>query len=630
MMARRPGRVLTRLARGLACFAALACGTDSSNAPRTVASVRVSPPTLVLVEGQDTALTATALDARRSPVRGASTTWQVEDTAVARVGADGIVIARHAGATRILATAGAVTGSASLTVSALPVGRVVLKPAALSLVVGASAPLVATAEDSAGHALAGRVATFATSNPLVATVADDGRVTAMSSGTTTIVATIDGRMASAPVTVSAAPVANVELVPRKAVLIAGHSVQLAPRLWDERGNLVTGRVAGYASNDPGVATVTSEGVMTAVAPGRTAVMATVEGKRGAVDVEVIPAGRQTWARFESDYGEWVGRGEAHEYSTEYSIIVLSTAGARLRLNVTGAERWRVDLGMPRRYDRFVAGAHFTAPGTPSLAPDSGWMSVVRDGQGCETPAGSVTVDSVAYTDTVLTAIDLHLDQHCAPYTSATRAVIHWRGNETPTPPGPVFPMPAGLWTPPAGVLPASGNYVYLESEPGDFVGDGQNYLYTRADALMGVNTVSLANDEGHATVAVVRGGDWWHGDFQAMAGQHELRVGYYGNLLRYPFHDPRYGGMDWVTSRGCDAVAGWFAVDSIAYANETITALDLRFSQHCEGALPALRGAIHWRAPATSASPPAAAPPVRVRRGPGQSSDRGHGRPRRH
>ena len=39
---------------------------------------------------------------------------------------------------------------------------------------------------------------------------------------------------------------------------------------------------------------------------------------------------------------------------------------------------------------------------------------------------------------------------------------------------------------------------------------------------------------------------------------------------------------------------GWFVVDAVTYVGDTLTAIDLRFEQHCEGHAPALRGEIHW------------------------------------
>jgi len=37
----------------------------------------------------------------------------------------------------------------------------------------------------------------------------------------------------------------------------------------------------------------------------------------------------------------------------------------------------------------------------------------------------------------------------------------------------------------------------------------------------------------------------------------------------------------------------WFTVDKINFTGTTITSLDLRFEQHCDGTVAALRGAIH-------------------------------------
>jgi len=35
-------------------------------------------------------------------------------------------------------------------------------------------------------------------------------------------------------------------------------------------------------------------------------------------------------------------------------------------------------------------------------------------------------------------------------------------------------------------------------------------------------------------------------------------------------------------------------VDGVTYSGATLTSLDLRFEQHCEGLAPALHGQIHW------------------------------------
>jgi hypothetical protein len=72
-------------------------------------------------------------------------------------------------------------------------------------------------------------------------------------------------------------------------------------------------------------------------------------------------------------------------------------------------------------------------------------------------------------------------------------------------------------------------------------------------------------------------------------------AGYYGDLQRYPFHNPVKGGLNWSgEGRGCNTLTGWFVVDSVTYNGDALTAIDLRFEQHCDGGTSALHGEIHW------------------------------------
>ena len=165
--------------------------------------------------------------------------------------------------------------------------------------------------------------------------------------------------------------------------------------------------------------------------------------------------------------------------------------------------------------------------------------------------------------------------------------------------GPASP-PAGLWEPAAGSTPASGNYVYLESEAGDYIGLGAKRTFTPANESIGVSSACqrVSVNINQTTSAS------WSGDFQGMNGLTQLQPGYYGNLQRYPFHDPSRGGLDWIgEGRGCNTVSGWFVVDSVTYTSGTVSAIDLRFEQHCEGATPALHGKIHWTVSGTRARP---------------------------
>lgn len=172
-----------------------------------------------------------------------------------------------------------------------------------------------------------------------------------------------------------------------------------------------------------------------------------------------------------------------------------------------------------------------------------------------------------------------------------------------TAPGPIAP-PAGLWQPASGATPASGNYVYIESSAGDYIGGGHTYTYTGANATFGFSgTGSLV----HVNVT---GNQNWAGDFKGRDSLAELQVGYYGDLRRYPFHDPAQGGMNWSgDGRGCNTLSGWFVVDNITYDSGKLSAVDLRFEQFCGGSTGALHGQIHWTATDTTVPPGPVNPP---------------------
>jgi hypothetical protein len=156
--------------------------------------------------------------------------------------------------------------------------------------------------------------------------------------------------------------------------------------------------------------------------------------------------------------------------------------------------------------------------------------------------------------------------------------------------GPTNPPPSDLWQPASGSTPAAGNYVYLQSDPGDYIGQGMTLTYTAADTAFSVSAVCNR-------VTMIVGNEIWHGDFQGMSGTAQLQPGYYGNLARYPFHNPAVGGLSWSgQGRGCNTLTGWFVVDSVTYNSGVLSAIDLRFEQHCEGGPAALHGQIHWTA----------------------------------
>jgi hypothetical protein len=158
------------------------------------------------------------------------------------------------------------------------------------------------------------------------------------------------------------------------------------------------------------------------------------------------------------------------------------------------------------------------------------------------------------------------------------------GATAPAQAHPVNPIPAGLWQP---TIPALGNWVLIQSESGDWLGQGKTIVITPSDAT----PLFLVQDD--PLITIIAGG--WNGLFVPMASLGRLEKGYYPGATKIGPQDPDHGGFMWVgDGRGCTDVRGWFAIDAVAYSGDTLTSIDLRSEQHCDGAAAVLHGAFHW------------------------------------
>jgi len=311
-----------------------------------------------------------------------------------------------------------------------------------------------------------------------------------------------------------------------------------------------------------------------------------------------------YVHLRSDAGDFIGQGLAYSYTQTNAIIRVNASGGHLTVGINGDKKWAGEFQMKSSYTQLKKGNYTNLQRYPFHDPLKGGLDWSGDGRGCNTLIGSIIVDKVSYLNGNLTAIDLRFEQHCESATPALHGEIHWNINDTSTPPGPLNPLPANLWQPAASSIPAAGNFVYLQSDTGDYIGQGQTSTYTQSNAAL-----SVSANGGHLSIGI-NGDKKWTGDFQSMSTITELQPGYYADLQRYPFNNPAKGGLDWSgDGRGCNTLTGWFAVDNVTYLNGTLSAIDLRFEQHCEGGTASLHGAIHWSSSDTTTPPGPVTPP---------------------
>ncbi len=231
--------------------------------------------------------------------------------------------------------------------------------------------------------------------------------------------------------------------------------------------------------------------------------------------------KPNFIELESDTGDYVGRGLTYDYTQANAIISLSAAPGHLSVSVKGDERWDADIVTPTGVP-LQPGTYANVTRYPFNDSATGGLSWFGEGRGCNDLTGSFTIDSVTYSDSALTAIDLRFEQHCEGADAALRGTIHWSVHDTTAPPGPVNPIPSELWKPYSGAVVIPGNYVYLVSESGDWIGQGDVHTYTPPDA-----PVVVSSNYGELSVSVAG----WNGTFVPRDGMFAMEVGYYADRL---------------------------------------------------------------------------------------------------
>jgi uncharacterized protein YjdB len=242
-----------------------------------------------------TSAIAVARDSAGNVLTGRPIVWSSRDASIARVSSTGLVTGVSPGIVGIDGQANGVTGSATVKVTVPPISiNKVTVSLADTLVAAAGLTTQASVivADAAGNQLFGRVITWTSSNPGVATVSQLGVVTAVGVGTTVISATGETRVGSATFTVSPTapaviPVSTVTVTAPLTTLISGQTTTAVAVARDAGGSIISGRTVTWVSSNPSFASVSTAGLVTALAAGTATVTATVGGKTGSVVINSI-------------------------------------------------------------------------------------------------------------------------------------------------------------------------------------------------------------------------------------------------------------------------------------------------------------------------------------------------------
>lgn len=279
--------LLTAIANGTTQVTATADGVTSSPVTVTVnqvtAQVVVTPGTFRFqTYGRTTAFAAEARDSTNNVVPGRTITWTSTNSAAVSVNASGVATAVSNGTALIQATADGITGSAQVTVDAVPVSMTISTLQTFTRI-GQQQRLTVTAQDSSGNNIGNPSVVWSSSATSVATVNDSGVVTSVSDGNATITASASGGLSAQRGVTVAAVAQSVTITPSSVAFGAiGSSRQLSAAVNDSGGTAIPGRSVTFSRAGAGTtATVSSGGLVTSVAAGNAdTAVATYTGTEG--------------------------------------------------------------------------------------------------------------------------------------------------------------------------------------------------------------------------------------------------------------------------------------------------------------------------------------------------------------
>src|SRR2546427_314599 len=109
-----------------------------------------------------------------------------------------------------------------------------------------------------------------------------------------------------------------------------------------------------------------------------------------------PPPAPNYIRLQSDPGDWVGAGRNYDYSLANTIVTLNASLTHLSFNLRGDQWWYGEFQLPNTTSRMQPGTYANAQRYPFNDPAHPGIDWTGEGRGCNTQAGSFTIDSVTY------------------------------------------------------------------------------------------------------------------------------------------------------------------------------------------------------------------------------------------
>ena len=275
------------VAVGSAIVSAVADGKTASVpvtvTPEAAATVTITPAALTLRRTNTRDLSVTARNSQGVIISGRTFRWSSSNSSVLAVDQTGKVTALAAGSVVVTADADQTVGSASITVTEIPIGSCSLSPTSSKVTVSQSVQPTLVLRDTASNVIPsqGRPIVWTSSNEIVATVSASGLATTRRAGTATITASpAENAQVTCSTSIEAVDPRIVQIViqQRTGSLRLGIPRGFSAILLDSTSTQVpAGRIISWSTSTPTVISITQAGIVTGLTLGTARVIARAEG-----------------------------------------------------------------------------------------------------------------------------------------------------------------------------------------------------------------------------------------------------------------------------------------------------------------------------------------------------------------
>jgi uncharacterized protein YjdB len=284
--------VITTVAAGNTNITAtLGALTDSSTLTVVAAhltSIAVSPAVQSVAAGTTLQFSAVGSFDDGSTQLLTNLTWSSSTLATATVDAQGVVIGVGPGTSTITATSGAVSGTASLTVTGATLVSLAVTPAGSTMAIGTTKQFTATGtfSDASTQDVTATVV-WTSSNPAAATINAQGLATSAVNGSTTITAAFGAITGSTGLTVTTVHLVSITVSPVNPRISKGTSLKFTATGTFSDGSVAT-NLSGvsWKSSKPNLASIRSSGIAHGKKSGSVTITASSSGVTGTTNLTI--------------------------------------------------------------------------------------------------------------------------------------------------------------------------------------------------------------------------------------------------------------------------------------------------------------------------------------------------------